>query len=108
MTTSHDHAATPPVVRAALAGLAAGLGASALGALGCGADVKQEGAASAAPAAAPASAATVAQAHEKKANCCVGKNECKGKGGCRTDANECAGKNECKGKGGCSMRDCPK
>jgi hypothetical protein len=33
-------------------------------------------------------------------------NECKGKGGCKTDVNECAGKNECKGKGGCNMH-CP-
>lgn len=41
-------------------------------------------------------------------NCCRGKNECKGKGGCKTDDNACKGKNECKGKGGCNMRDCPK
>lgn len=41
-----------------------------------------------------------------KKDCCSGKNDCKGKGGCRTASNECAGKNECKGKGGCSMRKC--
>ncbi len=32
---------------------------------------------------------------------CRGKNECKGKGGCRTDKHACKGKNECKGQGGC-------
>jgi hypothetical protein len=30
-----------------------------------------------------------------------GKNECKGKGGCKTAEHDCAGKNACKGKGGC-------
>jgi len=40
--------------------------------------------------------------------CCLGKNECKGKGGCAVpENNACAGKNECKGKGGCNMH-CPK
>ena len=39
-------------------------------------------------------------------NCCVGKNDCKGKGGCKTASNACKGKNDCKGKGGCDMRDC--
>ncbi len=38
--------------------------------------------------------------------CCKGMNECKGKGGCKTDANECKGMNECKGKGGCNGH-CP-
>jgi hypothetical protein len=42
----------------------------------------------------------------EQAACCKGMNECKGKGGCRTDANDCAGKNECKGKGGCNHH-CP-
>ena len=32
---------------------------------------------------------------------CKGTNECKGKGGCKTDKHECKGKNECKGQGGC-------
>jgi hypothetical protein len=32
---------------------------------------------------------------------CRGKNECKGKGGCKTDKHACKGKNECKGQGGC-------
>jgi hypothetical protein len=48
-------------------------------------------------------------AEEKKAaatdtkdkHVCKGFNECKGKGGCKTDKNGCAGQNECKGKGGC-------
>lgn len=40
--------------------------------------------------------------------CCMGLNECKGKGGCAVPGkNDCAGKNECKGKGGCNMH-CPK
>ena len=34
---------------------------------------------------------------------CKGKNECKGMGACKTDKNACAGKNECKGKGGCAV-----
>jgi hypothetical protein len=38
--------------------------------------------------------------------CCKGTNECKGKGGCKTDANDCKGKNECKGKGGCKTDAC--
>jgi hypothetical protein len=40
-------------------------------------------------------------ADERIGDCCKGLNECKGKGGCKTDNNDCAGKNECKGKGGC-------
>jgi hypothetical protein len=32
----------------------------------------------------------------------AGKNDCKGKGGCKTGDNGCKGKNSCKGKGGCS------
>jgi hypothetical protein len=40
--------------------------------------------------------------------CCMGLNECKGKGGCAVpESHACAGKNECKGKGGCNMH-CPK
>lgn len=38
--------------------------------------------------------------------CCFGKNDCKGKGGCKTADNDCAGKNDCKAKGGCNMH-CP-
>jgi len=34
---------------------------------------------------------------------CKGKNECKGMGGCKGSANGCAGKNDCKGKGGCAV-----
>ena len=41
-------------------------------------------------------------------DCCMGKNDCKGKGGCAVpESNSCAGMNECKGKGGCNMN-CPK
>jgi hypothetical protein len=40
--------------------------------------------------------------------CCMGKNECKGKGGCAVpESHACAGKNDCAGKGGCNMH-CPK
>lgn len=36
---------------------------------------------------------------------CKGMNDCKGKGGCASDAakHACKGKNECKGKGGCAV-----
>lgn len=41
-------------------------------------------------------------------DCCMGKNDCKGKGGCAVpESHSCAGKNDCKGKGGCNMH-CPK
>jgi len=30
---------------------------------------------------------------------CVGANECKGKGSCKSTMNDCKGKNACKGKG---------
>jgi len=65
-------------------------------------------AADAPAAAAPAEAAPadMAAAAEGKA-CCKAMNECKGKGGCKTNTNDCAGKNECKGKGGCKAN-CPK
>lgn len=54
-----------------------------------------------------AHAAAEAGAQKDKA-CCMGLNECKGKGGCAVpESNACAGKNECKGKGGCNMH-CPK
>ena len=43
----------------------------------------------------------------RSADCCKGMNECKGMGGCATDANDCRGKNECKGLGGCAPH-CPK
>jgi hypothetical protein len=33
---------------------------------------------------------------------CKGQNECKGRGGCKTEHNACKGQNECKGRGGCS------
>lgn len=45
-------------------------------------------------------------AGKSEKDCCKGKNECKGKGGCKTGSHSCSGKNECKGKGGCSHRDC--
>ena len=85
---------------AAVAGLASGLP-------GCGgADAKKDPAPGGSAKAATTAAGTAEPLHEQKKDCCTGKNECKGKGGCKTASNECAGKNECKGKGGCSMRDC--
>jgi len=33
---------------------------------------------------------------------CKGKNDGKGKGGCKSSDNGCKGKNSCKGKGGCA------
>jgi hypothetical protein len=34
---------------------------------------------------------------------CKGKNDCKGMGGCKGGDNGCAGKNSCHGKGGCAV-----
>ncbi len=54
----------------------------------------------------PAQAAPAAPKADK--DCCFGKNDCKGKGGCAVpESHACAGQNDCKGKGGCSMH-CPK
>ena len=40
-------------------------------------------------------------------DCCMGKNPCKGQGGCAVpESHACAGQNQCKGKGGCNMH-CP-
>jgi hypothetical protein len=39
-------------------------------------------------------------------NCCKGRNECKGKGMCKTERHDCKGMNECKGLGGCRPADC--
>lgn len=33
---------------------------------------------------------------------CKGQNDCKGKGGCKTDKHACKGQNDCKGQGGCN------
>lgn len=55
---------------------------------------------------APGTPAVVSQGSDKE--CCMGKNECKGKGGCAVpESHGCAGKNECRGQGGCNMH-CPK
>jgi hypothetical protein len=40
-----------------------------------------------------------------KVHDCSGQNDCKGIGGCKTDAHACKFKNDCKGKGGCSIAD---
>jgi hypothetical protein len=38
-----------------------------------------------------------------KVHDCAGDNDCKGLGGCPTDAHKCKFKNDCKGKGGCAL-----
>lgn len=40
-----------------------------------------------------------------KNHLCKGRNDCKGKGGCRTGDRGCAGKNTCKARGGCAVKD---
>jgi hypothetical protein len=40
-----------------------------------------------------------------KVHDCSGMNDCKGIGGCKTEAHACKFKNDCKGKGGCSITD---
>jgi hypothetical protein len=49
-------------------------------------------------------AKTPAKAEVKDTHICKGHNECKGRGGCASDAarHACKGKNECKGMGGCA------
>lgn len=42
----------------------------------------------------------------REANCCKGKNDCKGLGGCKSERNTCAGRNDCKALGGCNSRAC--
>lgn len=57
---------------------------------------------------AKASVAASASADPKAKDCCMGLNDCKGKGGCAVpESHSCMGKNDCKGKGGCNMH-CPK
>jgi len=82
-----------------------------LGAVACGGSQQPADSPEAAPAgdaatATPSEGEPSAAAAEAKA-CCKGLNECKGKGGCKTDANACHAQNECKGKGGCNGH-CPK
>jgi hypothetical protein len=40
-----------------------------------------------------------------KVHDCAGQNDCKGLGGCKSDANACKFKNSCKGKGGCELKE---
>jgi hypothetical protein len=49
-------------------------------------------------------APAAADAAPKDTHVCKGMNDCKGKGGCASDAakHACKGKNECKGMGGCA------
>jgi hypothetical protein len=53
--------------------------------------------------AAPGKVAPVKKA--PKVHDCAGQNDCKGIGGCKTEAHECKFKNSCKGKGGCEIAD---
>jgi hypothetical protein len=52
-----------------------------------------------------AAAPLVASAKDDAKVKCMGVNECKGKGACKSAESSCAGKNECKGKGSMSMTD---
>lgn len=53
--------------------------------------------------AAPGQAAPLQK--EPKVSGCAGQNDCKGIGGCKTDAHACKFLNPCKGKGGCEVTD---
>jgi hypothetical protein len=53
--------------------------------------------------AAPGQADSVKNA--PKVHGCAGQNDCKGIGGCKTEAHDCKFKNSCKGKGGCEVTD---
>jgi hypothetical protein len=89
--------------------LVAAVGGILLGATGCGGGSQPEPATEATPAATPAPvvpgaapadpAAAPAATGEKMS--CKGLNDCKGKGGCKSDKHDCKGKNDCKGQGGC-------
>lgn len=48
---------------------------------------------------APAAAAPATPDEKTAKVACMGINECKGHGGCKTEANGCHGQNGCKGKG---------
>lgn len=55
-----------------------------------------------------AEASGSAQSAKGDRNCCMGMNECKGKGGCAVpESHACRGQNECRGKGGCNAH-CPR
>jgi hypothetical protein len=91
--------------RAMALAAAAGLG---LGLQACnkGGDGAAEGTSASSATQGMSSAMVAAETKDK--NCCIGKNDCKGKGGCAVpESHSCAGKNDCKGKGGCNMH-CPK
>jgi hypothetical protein len=72
--------------------IAAAVGGLLLGATGCASksapDSEMPGA--------HESAATGGESHG-----CKGMNDCKGQGGCKTEAHACKGMNDCKGQGGC-------
>jgi hypothetical protein len=63
------------------------------------AQAREDGASTNKSAAAPGKEAKKAP----KVQDCAGQNDCKGLGGCKTDAHACKFKNDCKGKGGCSI-----
>ena len=81
------------------------VGGMVVGVVGCASDGKQAEEPTAETTATPES---TGEATDAEKQCCKGKNECSGKGGCKADdgSHDCAGKNECSGKGGCKMREC--
>ena len=92
--------------------LAAAVSGILAGAAACGGQTPEPAAPAAeAPAAPVADATTPAPADDRipadndsgtaSKHACKGLNDCKGRGGCKTDLNTCRGKNECKGRGGC-------
>lgn len=55
----------------------------------------------------PEPSASTAASSSADRNCCMGLNECKGKGGCAVpESHACRGQNACQGKGGCNAH-CP-
>jgi hypothetical protein len=84
--------------------LAAAASGILLGAVACGGSKAEpatpEAAASTTEPATPTAAAPTPEGEHDKAHC-KGQNECKGKGGCKTDSHGCKGQNDCKGQGGC-------
>lgn len=60
------------------------------------------------PGTSAASEERAASAPPANADCCMGKNPCRGRGGCAVpESHDCAGKNACEGRGGCRAH-CPR
>jgi hypothetical protein len=55
----------------------------------------------------PTVTAPSASVAKEAKDCCMGLNDCRGKGGCAVpESHDCRGKNACKGRGGCNAH-CP-